>query len=187
MLIKMNRFSLMLIAVLAGFCSSCEQSGRFIYAKDEYKIEALKDTVLITANRKLGVRFNAYRRQAGLPELPDSFVLSNFGGDFVTWNTLSTDRPCLLEKTICFIRDEPSLIWEHNLYKGPDNDAFRLRYIRNDSDSFIINYTRISPASRIESDQGFSRGYVYFDKKGGFNPVNKRFYDSLMLNWGISH
>lgn len=171
---------------LSGFCFSCNMADRHIYAKDEQTINALGDTVLTAANRKFGIRFNSYRRQAGVPVLPDSFVLTNVGGDFVTWNSLSTQYPSLTEKTICFKGDEPSLIWENNVFRGPDNDAFRLRYFRINSDSFIVHYSDFPLSEKIEAEQNYKFGYVYYDKKGRMRPVNKDFYDSLMLNWGLN-
>lgn len=181
-----NSSYLYMLVIFSILCYSCNMADRHIYAKDEQSINALGDTVLTAANQKFGVRFNAYRRQAGAPVLPDSFVLTKFGRDFVIWNSLSTNYPCLAEKSICFFGDEPSLIWENNVYRGPDNDAFRLRYARLDSDSFIIHHSDFPLSEKIERAQNYSFGYVYYDKKGRMMPVKKEFYDSLMLKWGIS-
>lgn len=180
-----NYSDLYMLILLSGLYFSCNMADRHIYAKDEQAIIALGDSVLTAANQKFGVRFNTYRRQAGVPVLPDSFVLTNVGGDFVTWNSLSTNYPCLIEKTICFKGDQPSLIFENNVYRGPDNDAFRLRYSRINSDSFIIHYSDFPVSEKIETEKNYRFGYVYYDKKGRMMPVKKGFYDSLMLKWGI--
>lgn len=180
----MARITLAILFLL--FVAACRQGRGRYYARNLSTSNFSDKEAWNRTVRKYGTDFNRYRRMNGLPQLPDAFYISNYGGDYVEWTNPETSYPCYWQKSITWFNDEntQTIITENNLIKGRNGEMLRFFYIRHKSDSVILNYQSLPEQDKSEIDSCYLRSYKLY-KHEGMSKLTKNQYDSVLASWGV--